>query len=1052
MNFSLFYFASDAAGPRGDRYRLLLEGTRFADEHGFEAVWLPERHFNPFGGIFPNPAVVAAGLASITRQVRLRAGSVVLPLHHPARIAEEWSVVDNLSGGRVDISAARGWAKSDRILAPPASPPAGTEGDPFYEALDQIRRLWRGEQLSFADASGARSEVAIFPPPLQPELECWLTCAQNPQRFVEAGERGLNILTSLIMMPLERLEVSLAEYREARKRGGHDPATGKVTLMLHTFLDEDAATVRRAVAAPFREYLSMSFDAWAGTSARLGALDERERDTIIDYAQERYYRTSALFGAVETCLPLVRRIQNAGVTEIACLIDFGVDPQTVLASLPMIDKLRRQTREEGATTAHGQAAERTDLLRQLLLKRARQQGAAPPSAATADKPPVQPTPTQRHRASLGQQALWLLQQSLPESAAYNTAVSLRILQPADEAALLRACQHLCDRHPILRTTYEATADGLFQVVHAHRPLAIERLDATGWDGARQMEALRRAYARPFDLARAVARVHVQSLAGGDLLFMLGVHHIARDGISMTILIDDLLALYGAERDGSAPPSPPPGPAFTDYVAEERALLDSPEGEELRRKWRAALAGAPTVLDVPGDRSRPTKLGARGSTVSRALGGDTVAALRAAARAMGVTTNGLLCAVYAVLLQRYSGADDILIGMPAVGRDRARFARTAGYFVNPVPCRATFQPGDAFSDFAARMQAEIARALGAQALPFPEIVRLVDPSRDASRLPLVQFLFGYLRIGPDRPLDMALLPGAEPGPQEVAGLRFEPALVAQEEGQFDGTLEAIERPDSIHLALKYNTDLYSPDFAAQLMDRYVTLLGSAIEAPQAPVEDLDMLSPDERARLSAHRGQTVAIPDLPIEALVRRQMSETPEALAVRDATRSLTFGQLGEEVARLAARLRDRDVTGRVVGIHAEPSVAALVGVLAVLEAGGVFLPLDPANPGDRLAFMVEDSGTTTILTDRPVSWEMPEGARLMALEPGEEVSGEDDREERPTEASATPPGGRDRAAYLVYTSGSTGRPKGVSVGHRSVVNLLFDLRGRMPLAPGEVF
>jgi len=1052
MNFSLFYFASDAAGRSGDKYRLLLEGACFADAHGFEAVWLPERHFNPFGGIFPNPAVVAAGLATITKQVRLRAGSVVLPLHHPARVAEEWSVVDNLSGGRVDISAARGWAKSDRILAPPASTPAGTEVDPFYETLDQIRRLWRGERVSFADASGARSEVAIFPPPLQPELECWATCAQNPKRFVEAGERGLNILTSLIMMPLERLEASLAEYREARKRGGHDPATGKVTLMLHTFLDEDEAAVRRAVEAPFREYLTMSFDAWAGTSSRLGALDERERETIIDYAQERYYRTSALFGSVETCLPLVRRIQKAGVTEISCLIDFGVDPQTVLASLPMIDKLRRRAREEGATTQHGSAAQRTDLLRQLLLKRSGQQKAAPSDAARAGKTSDQAAQTQRHRASLGQQALWLLQQSLPENAAYNTAVSLRILRPADETALFRACQRLCDRHPILRTTYEATADGLFLVVYGHRPLDIERLDATEWDRAQQMDALRQAYARPFDLSQAAARVHVQSLAGGDLLFMLAVHHIARDGISMTILIDDLLALYAAERDGSDPQLPPPGPAFADYVAEERALLDSPEGEELRRKWRTALSGAPAVLDVPGDRPRPAKLGAHGDTVSRTLEGDTVAALREAARATGVTTNGLLCAVYAVLLQRYSGADDMLIGMPAVGRDRARFARTAGYFVNPVPCRASFQHGDAFSDVAARMQGEIARALGAQALPFPEIVRLVDPPRDASRLPLVQFLFGYIRIGPDRPLDRVLLPGAEPGEQEVAGLRLEPALIAQEEGQFDGTLEAIERPDSIHLALKYNTDLYSPDFAAQLMKRYVTLLRSAIAAPQAPVEDLDMLSPDERAQLSARVSPPVTIPDLPIEALVRRQMSETPEALAVRDATRALTFARLGEEVGRLAARLRDGDVAGQVVGVHAEPSVAALVGILAVLEAGGIFLPLDPANPADRLAFMAEDSGATTILTDRPLSWEMPEGPRVVALEPGEGPSGEGAGGKSPTEASAMPPGGAERAAYLLYTSGSTGRPKGVSVHHRSVVNLLLDLRERMPLVPGEVF
>lgn len=1026
MDFSLFYFASDAAGTAGERYRLLLEGARFADTHGFEAVWMPERHFNPFGGIFPNPAVVAAGLATATQHVKLRAGSVVMPLHHPLRVAEEWSVVDNLSGGRVGIAFARGWATTDHVLAPRA------DGDPdFYASLDQVRALWRGEQVMF----GA-TPLGSFPPPVQPELECWITCAQTPERFVEAGERGHNILTSLILLPFEVLEQCLARYREARARCGHDPAAGKVTLMLHSFVGTDEAAVRRAVEAPFRNYLAMSFDAWAGASERLAAMGPSERASVIDYALERYYRTSALFGTVETCLPLVRKAQRAGVTELACLIDFGIAAGDVLANLPLLDALRRAVAAPPAATADpaGNAADRTELLRALLRKR-------------AEETPV-PQGAQSHPASLGQQALWLLQQANPESAAYNTAVSLRIIGTADEAALVRACQRLVDRHDILRAHYTAMPEGLAQTVAADCPLTTERIDATGWDDDRQLAELRRAYALPFDLGKSPVRLHLQVRPGRDLLFMLGIHHIARDGVSMLVLIDDLLSLYVAERDGTDAGLPPPASSFADYVVYERALLAAPQGARLRDAWRAALAGAPTVVEVPGDRSRPARLGVDGATVARTLDAAAQGALRALSRQVGATVNSVLFAVYALLLGRHSAADDLLIGMPALGRPREDFARTAGYFVNMVPCRAVIRPEEPFTDFAGRMQHEIARALAGQGLPFPEIVRLIDPPRDGSRLPLVQMMFGYLRIGTDRPLDLMLLPGATATTLEIAGITVTPALIAQEEGQFDLSLEIIERPDSLHVGLKYNSALFSPATATRFLDQYVTLLGDAIAAPQQAVADLDLITLSERAERSAqHRSARRPIPGHRIEAGVRAQIARFPDAIAVRDSKRSLSFAALGDEVERLAATLVATGAAGQVVGIFAEPSVAALVGILAVLTAGGTFMPLDPAYPVDRLAFMVADSDAAILLVDRPLPEAMPEGPGVIALGDAP-IAARPAR--RPAPGPSSPPSA-EAPAYLIYTSGSTGRPKGVAVGHRSVVNLITEMQRLMPLAPGKL-
>lgn len=341
MEFSLFYFSSNEAEFQRHKYRLLLEGAKFADDHDFAAVWVPERHFHAFGGLYPNPSVLASALAVATKRVRIRAGSVVLPLHNPIRVAEEWSVVDNLSDGRVDLAFARGWNPNDFTLAPANYPESLNV---LYQSMEVVRRLWRGASVRVPNGKGEDTEVRIYPLPRQPELRVWLTCSGGVERFIEAGAAGLNVLTALLFQSVDELGQKIAAYRQARLRAGHAPGTGHVTLMMHTFLGTDPDEVKNKVRGPFIEYLRTSVDLWRHGWQNLEGLNQDQRDEVLGFAFERYYRTSGLFGTPETCLETVRQLKQVGVNEIACLIDFGVATEDALNGLHALHWLQEKTR------------------------------------------------------------------------------------------------------------------------------------------------------------------------------------------------------------------------------------------------------------------------------------------------------------------------------------------------------------------------------------------------------------------------------------------------------------------------------------------------------------------------------------------------------------------------------------------------------------------------------------------------------------------------------------------------------------------------------------
>ncbi|NOK20220.1 MupA/Atu3671 family FMN-dependent luciferase-like monooxygenase [Corallococcus carmarthensis] len=340
LDFSLFYFADDAEAAGGDRYQLLLEGAKYADAHGFAAVWTPERHFHAFGGLYPSPAVASAAIAAVTKHIAIRAGSVVLPLHHPVRVAEEWALVDNLSGGRVGISVASGWHSNDFVFAPEHYE---QRRERMLEGVETLRRLWAGETVRFPGGAGAKVDVTLRPRPVQRALPLWLTAAGNPDTFVSAGRMGCHVLTHLLGQTWEDLERKVSLYRRAWRDAGHE-GDGHVTLMLHTYIGEDEAQVRSVVEGPFRDSLKSSADLMRGLGRTLGmdmdAATTADLDRLAGHAFERYFETSGLFGTPRSVRERVEQLQGLGVDEVGCLIDFGIPTQTVLDSLPRLREVK----------------------------------------------------------------------------------------------------------------------------------------------------------------------------------------------------------------------------------------------------------------------------------------------------------------------------------------------------------------------------------------------------------------------------------------------------------------------------------------------------------------------------------------------------------------------------------------------------------------------------------------------------------------------------------------------------------------------------------------
>jgi natural product biosynthesis luciferase-like monooxygenase protein len=346
MDMSVMFFGADSGGDRSyaSKYDDILTIARTADELGFTAIWTPERHFQEFGQAFPSPAVLGAAIAVTTKRIGVRAGSVVLPLHHPLRVVEDWAVVDNLSGGRVGVSIATGWHSADFVLAPERY---ADRRQHAMNGIPLLRRLWAGEEVTLPDGTGTPAAVRPRPRPVSPELPLWVTASGSTGTWLSAGRLRANVLAATAGQSREELAEKIRCYREAYAAAPEQPGTagrGTVTLMAHTYVGTDDADALRRVAAPLREYLKSYVTQTASSrepAAAGGTLASADPDLVAEFALRRYLAWGRLLGSAQTCAKSLADLRDLGCDEVACFIDFGLGREEVLASLYRLAELRK---------------------------------------------------------------------------------------------------------------------------------------------------------------------------------------------------------------------------------------------------------------------------------------------------------------------------------------------------------------------------------------------------------------------------------------------------------------------------------------------------------------------------------------------------------------------------------------------------------------------------------------------------------------------------------------------------------------------------------------
>ncbi len=747
-----------------------------------------------------------------------------------------------------------------------------------------------------------------------------------------------------------------------------------------------------------------------------------------------------------TVLPLIAALAG----------ELGIDPRAIDSRRPVtdygLDSLRAVALTHRLEKALGVSLPPTRFFTASSIETLAREVAAlalPPPTTPGDEPACADT-IGEHPASAGQRALWFLDQLAPDNAAYHVTHAARIVGQLDVPALCRAFEALIARHAALRTTFGAT-DGA----------PVQRIGpdiAAGWfaddperHGPTELAARLTAEAeRPFDLARGpLLRVRVLTDADGERILYDALHHIVTDLWSLAILLQEIDALYAAERTGTRAALPSLTGCYSEYARRQAERLAAPRGAELRRYWEAVLEGDLEPLDLPTDRPRPPAQTFRGAAHRCTLSAELTRRLGEVAATAGATPFMTLLAAFQTLLHRYTGSDTVTVGTPAAGRTSGEWARVCGYFVNPVVLRADMSGNPTFAELLARTRTTVLGALDHQDYPFPVLVERLQPVRDPRHSPLFQVMFSLLHappVGKEGLLPFAV--GASDARMRLGALVLDGMAAEPRAAQVDLALTLAEANGQLTAAWRYNTDLFDADTIARMAEHFHRLLEAVLADPTQRIGTVPFLTPVERqqALIVWNATATSTGPEACVHELFSAQAARAPGAVALVCGEEQLTYAELDDRANRLAHRLRTLGVGPEVlVGLCADRSLDMVVGVLGILKAGGAYLPLDPAYPKQRLALMLADAGASMLVTQEHLRDRLPASQCWVVSLDGDAES----------DTPATAPGGpsvdgADTLAYLIYTSGSTGAPKGVEITHRALANCLASMRERPGITAGD--
>lgn len=809
----------------------------------------------------------------------------------------------------------------------------------------------------------------------------------------------------------------VAHYRDARGMSSLPPDAG--TAVLERVLGQDRAQLLVATVVDWPTFL-----AWYPAPPPLVA------ELAAEAAEQAPAETGGFLDAYRAADPQTRRqlIAERFTAAAAAVLRIGVeriDEQTRLGShgLDSLLAMELRARVHGelgvalpvvALLSNGSVGDLVDLLAEGLADRLDTEGGAEQAEVELY------TDESRYPLTHNQQALWFLRLLHPDGFAYNIGGAVEVRAELDPELVFAAFAFLVARHPGLRAAFTAEEGRPVQRIRAEVVTDTGLFDVEGRPWEEIHELIVREYRRPYDLAQdPLVRLRLFRRGPDRWVLMKAVHHIVSDAISTFTFIEELFEVYEALRQGRTPELPPVAARYLDFLNHQNRFLAGPQAQRMLDYWRGHLPAEMPVLALPTDKPRPAVQTHNGASEFFRLDDELTARVHELARANNATPFMVLLSAYYLLLHRWSGQPDIVVGSPVTGRTQEEFASVYGYFVNPLPLHVSLAGEPTVTELLARVRGSVLGGLDNQEYPFPLLVEQLGLQHDPSRSAVFQAMFILLthKVAVER-----------------FGYRLDYIELPEEEGQFDLTLSAYEdRSDGcFHCVFKYNSDLFEPATVQRLAAHYRNLLDAMTRAGEdEPVGRLRMLDPAERHRiLTGFSGAERRIDhDVPVPELIAKAAAEHPEAVAVvapgRDGVRRLTYGELDQRSQRIAAKLRELGVGERsVVAVCLDKSPELITTLLAIWRAGAAYLPLDPGHPADRLAHQVADAGAALVVVDerRPFTAELP--AVPVTLE----------ELERPAHSTGPLPAADPaRPAYVIHTSGSTGRPKGVRVDHRNL-------------------
>lgn len=668
------------------------------------------------------------------------------------------------------------------------------------------------------------------------------------------------------------------------------------------------------------------------------------------------------------------------------------------------------------------SAERYQLLARLLQKQGinyNQEDALLPSKEEGFSP-----------LSWGQERLWFFDRLVPRSALYN--VPLRIsIKGSLEVPLVEQClNEIVRRHAVLRATFIVQGAEVYQQITPTLHIPLQCIDLQHLLPADQESAVQafseRESSQPFDLDQGpLLRTSLLTLGTNKYLLFFTVHHIVFDGWSQGIFLREFTMLYQAYQRGETSPLADLSIQYTDYVRWQRQQLQGSILDEHLTACQQRLAGVPTILDLPTDYARPHLQTFSGNRHEFTLPPTLTERLESFGQQMGCSLFMTLLAAFEILLYRYSGQEDFVVGTPITERSRNEAAELIGFFVNTLPLRADFTKQPTGRQLLERVRQDALDAFAYQALPFEKLVERLQPVRDPSRSPIVQVLF--------------VLQQETSHDLELPGLVLDLQEYSADTAKFDLLMELQETPEGLVVHLEYNTDLFAAATIARMGGHFQTVLEGLLTAPDLRISELPLLTDAEQHQLLIAWNETKqAYPvDRCLHELFEEQAASTPDAVAVIFGEEQITYQDLHRKAMHLAEILQQRGVGPEVVvGLYLERSPEMIVSMLGILKAGGAYVPLDPAYPGERLAFILQDAGVHVLITQEALRNNLPtlSELKLYVVETGWT---DHPLSSLPLGTRKTPAVIPAHLAYVIYTSGSTGQPKGVQIEHRNAVALL---------------